>query len=189
MSLCAVLIESPTTNGKRDVLATVEAISATFDLLGAVRGAPAFSDLELVRPTIHVGWSPAGDFNWKHSGWLTQAIEAKAATPEGEAIPEMPDERIGIVTVTDGIIETARAAGGEPHRISDINGTVAWPALRRPMELSLSGIVNGEMTRWSFGSDQPLALLAGQNAFVRTSLSADPVTINFEGTANLSGDR
>lgn len=181
-----VRIVVPASDGKGAELAAIETISATFDLFGAVRGQPAFSDLELIRPTIHIGWDADGVFNWKHSGWLTQAIEAKAATPEGEAIPEMPDERIGIVTVVDGILETARTIGDEPHRITDINGTVTWQALRRPMELSLSGIVNGEMTHWTFGSDQPLALLAGQNAFVRTSLSADPVTVNFEGTANLS---
>ena len=63
--------------GAAGEVASAETISATFDLLGAVRGKPAFSDFELVRPAIHVGWNAEGVFNWRHSGWLMQAIDAR----------------------------------------------------------------------------------------------------------------
>lgn len=169
-------------------LARIEAVSATFDLLGAVRGQPMFSDVELVRPTIRVGWSAKGVFNWRHSGWMMEAIDATASTPDGQPIPEMPDERIGTISVTDGMLEIARAGKAAPFRISDVNGSVTWPALRRQLELALTGVVNGEMTRWTLSCDQPLALLAGRNTNVRTSFSADPATVNFEGVANLSGN-
>ena len=181
-----VSIATRPVDGKSEELASIETISATFDLIGAVRGVPVFSDLELVRPTVRVGWNAAGAFNWKHSGWLVQAIDATAATPEGQTVPAMPSERLGTITITDGILEAARAGEAPAYRVSDINGTVTWPALRQPMDLSLSGIVNGEMTRWTFGCDQPLALLAGRNANARTNISADPATLNFEGMANLS---
>ncbi|MBN9055046.1 MAG: hypothetical protein J0H80_15030 [Rhizobiales bacterium] len=167
-------------------LATAEAISATFDLFGAVRGRPAFSDFELVRPVIHVGWSAEGVFNWRHSGWLIEAIDATAKAPEGQPATNLTNERIGTISIRDGILDIAR--GGQPYRITDIDGNITWPSLRQRLELSLSGVVNGEMTRWSFASDQPLALLAGRNATIRTSLSADPTTIGFEGTANLSAN-
>nr|WP_298098045.1 AsmA-like C-terminal region-containing protein [uncultured Shinella sp.] len=186
VTLGNVRVTSRVVNGKSEELASIEAVSATFDLIGAVRGRPTFSDLELARPTVHAGWGPAGVFNWKHSGWLAQAIAATAATPEGQAIAAMPSERLGTITITDGILEVARATETRAYRISDINGTVTWPSLRQPMDLSLSGIVNGEMTHWTFGCDRPLSLLAGRNANVRTSLSADPATLNFEGAANLS---
>lgn len=175
--------------GKGDAggeLASIETMSATFDLLGAVRGEPEFSDFELVRPAIHVGWNADGVFNWRHSGWMMQAIDATASTPKGQAA-ELTDERIGTISIRDGILDVARAEGG-PYRITDINGSLTWPALRQRLDLSLSGVVNGEMTRWSFASDQPLALLAGRDAPVRTNISADPTTVNFEGTANLSGN-
>ncbi|MCJ8053957.1 AsmA family protein [Shinella curvata] len=186
VTLGNVRITSPAVNGKSEELASIEAVSATFDLIGAVRGQPVFSDLELVRPTVRVGWSPTGVFNWKHDGWLTQAIDATASAPEGQAIPAMPSERLGTITITDGVLDVASTGASKTYSVSDINGTVTWPSLRQPMDLSLSGIVNGEMTRWAFGCDQPLALLAGRNANARTSLSANPATINFEGMANLS---
>ena len=167
-------------------LAHVDAISASFDLFGAVRGKPAFSDFDLMRPVIRVGWDDEGVFNWRHSGWLMQAIDATKSAPEGQAIPELPEERIGTINVVGGVIEVARDDGAAPFRISDINGNIDWPALRRPLDLTLSGIVNGEMSRWTFECDQPLALLAGYNANIRTILSADPTTMNFEGIANLS---
>lgn len=175
-----------TSGGEGSLLGSAEAISATFDLLGAVRGQPAFSDFELVRPAIHVGWDAKGVLNWRHSGWMMQAIDATASAPSGEAA-DLPDERIGSISIHDGVLDIARADGG-PYRITDINGAITWPALRRRLELSLSAVVNGEMTRWSFASDQPLALLAGRDAAVRTNLSADPTTVNFDGTANLSGN-
>jgi AsmA protein len=171
--------------GKQE-LAHIEAISASFDLFGAVRGKPVFSDFDLMRPTIRVGWDAEGVFNWRHSGWLIQAIDATASAPEGQAIPELPEERIGTINVVDGIVEVTQHDGTTPYRISDINGNIDWPALRRPLDLTLSGVVNGEMTRWTFDCDQPLALLAGHNANMRTNLSADPTTVNFEGVANLS---
>lgn len=186
VTLGNVRITSPAVNGKSEQLASIEAVSATFDLIGAVRGQPVFSDLELVRPTVRVGWSPAGVFNWKHDGWLTQAIDATVSAPEGQAIPAMPSERLGTITITDGVLDVASTGATKTYRVSDINGTVTWPSLRQPMDLALSGIVNGEMTHWTFGCDQPLALLAGRNANARTSLSANPATINFEGMANLS---
>lgn len=171
-------------DGVNTELASIDAIAATFDLLGAVRGEPAFSDFELVRPIIHVGWNAEGVFNWRHSGWMMQAIDATASAPAGQATG-MTDERIGTISIRDGILDIAHADGG-PHRIADINGSLTWPALRQRLELSLSGVLNGEMTHWSFSSGQPLALLAGRDATVRTSLSAKPTTVNFEGTANLS---
>lgn len=171
----------------RTELARIEALSASFDLFGAVRGKPVFSDLDLVRPTIHVGWNAAGVFNWRHSGWLMQAIDATKSAADGEAIPELPEERIGMINVVDGIVDVKRA-GTAGYRITDINGNIDWSALRRPLDLNLSGVVNGEMTRWTFYCDQPLALLAGHNANVRTNLSADPTTVNFEGLANLSAN-
>ena len=171
----------------RTELARIEALSASFDLFGAVRGKPVFSDLDLVRPTIHVGWNAAGVFNWRHSGWLMQAIDATKSAADGEAIPELPEERIGMINVVDGIVDVKRA-GTAGYRITDINGNIDWSALRRPLDLNLSGVVNGEMTRWTFYCDQPLTLLAGHNANVRTNLSADPTTVNFEGLANLSAN-
>lgn len=171
--------------GQAGELASVETISATFDLLGAVRGQPAFSDFELVRPIIHIGWNAEGAFNWRHSGWLMQAIDATAKAPEGQPAESLVDGRIGTISLRDGVLDVARAEGGA-YRITDINGSITWPALRQRLDLSLSGVVNGEMTRWSFGCDQPLSLLAGRDAAVRSNLSADPTTLNFEGTANLS---
>jgi len=172
-------------NEKGEELAKVETVSAGFDLLGAVRGRPVFSDFDLVRPVVHVGWDADGAFNWRHSGWLTQAIDATAKASEGQAATDLPDERIGTIDVHDGILDIARG-DGNPHRITDINGSIDWPVLRRRIVLSLSGIVNGELTHLSFSCDRPLLLLAGRDANVHAGLSADPATVNFEGVANLS---
>ncbi|WLR96438.1 AsmA family protein [Shinella sumterensis] len=166
-------------------LISAETVSATFDLFGAVRGHPSFSDFELVRPIVRLRRQADGTFNWRHSGWLVQAIDATKAA-EGKPTSEPSDERIGTITLVDGVLEIV-SGESRPYRISDIDGTVTWPTLRQRLTLALSGVSNGEMTRLSFDADQPLALLAGRDATVRTSLSADPGAVRFEGAANLSG--
>ncbi len=173
--------------GAAEELASVETISAAFDLLGAVRGKPAFSDFELVRPLVRIGRNAEGAFNWRHSGWLMQAIDATAKAAGGQPAAAFGDERIGTISIRDGVLDMTGGEGGA-YRISDVNGSITWPALRRRLELSLSGVVNGELARWSFGCDQPLSLLAGRDAAIRTSLSADPMTVTFEGTGNLSAN-
>lgn len=174
-------------DGGSEGLASIETVSATFDLLSAVRGKPAFNDFELVRPVVRVGWNADGVPNWRHSGWLMQAIDATAKAPEGQQAADLPAERIGTISVLDGVLDITRS-GHAPIRISDIDGMITWPALRQRLDLALTGVLNGEMTRWSFTCDQPLALLAGRNATINTTLSADPATLNFEGAANLSGN-
>jgi len=166
-------------------LAKVEAVSANFDLLGAVRGQPAFSDFELARPVVHIGWKADGTLNWRHSGWLIEAIDATAKTVEGQPAAALPDQRIGTIDLRDGIVDITRADGSR-HRVTDIDGSITWPTLGRRLALSLSGVVNGELTRVTFACDKPLLLLAGRNADVHAGLTADPATMNFEGVANLS---
>jgi AsmA protein len=166
-------------------LARIEAVSATFDLIGTLRGHPDFSEFELARPVVHLAWNEEGVLNWRRSGWLMQAIEAIAKAPDGQ-VQGFTHERIGTITVTDGSILVAGDGEKNAYGISDINGNIAWPVIRERLNIALSGVVNGEMARWTFESQQPLALLAGQNAKIRTSLVADPMTLNFDGIANLS---
>ena len=160
--------------GEAGALASIDAVSADFDLLGAVRGEPVFNDFELVRPVIHIVRDAQGAFNWPHGEWLKRAIE----TPESKG-----DERIGTISVRDGTVVI-----GDTRRVSDINGSIVWPALRQRLELSLSGVVNGETARWTFACDQPLSLIAGRDAAMRGTLSADPMTVSFDGTGNLSAN-
>ncbi|MFC3072443.1 AsmA family protein [Shinella pollutisoli] len=168
-------------------LARIETISAGFDLLGAVRGRPAFGDFELMRPVLHVGWNADGTLNWRRGGWLSEAIDTVAATPDG-ATPALGHERFGSAKVVDGIVTIARGADGEAYRISDINGSVNWPLIGKRLDLDLTGVAGGEVARWTFACDRPLALLAGRNAPVRAKLSSDPATVDFDGLANLSGN-
>ena len=167
-------------------LARIEAVSATFDLIGAVRGVPAFGDFELVRPVFTVGWSADGVVNWRRGGRLAQAIDAMAAAPEGKT-PAHANARIGTVKIIDGAVSLTPATGAA-YRVSDINGSVVWPALPGRIDLDLTGVVGGELARWTFSCDRPLALFAGRNAEVRGRLSADPATVDFNGTANLAAN-
>ncbi len=174
------------TNADKEELGRIDAISATFDLFGAVRGRPAFGDFELTRPVIHLERDSNGTLNWRRGGWLTEAVDAFAAAGEGQP-PVLKHERMGALTIVDGTLLAATPGGGT-YRISDINGRVNWPTISGRIDLTASGVIKGEMTHWTIDSDQPLTLLAGRNAPVRIKLAADPVTATFDGLANLSTD-
>lgn len=170
----------------RDLMVADE-ISVTFSLIGAVFDAPAFDTFELVRPRFFLAWKPDGAMNWRRGGWLTAAVEAVA---EGSHLRDtaVGQRRLGTVTIVDGTIDVDDRRRSEAYSVTDINGTIKWPTLSGSLGITLNGVLNGEVFDWAMICDQPLILLAGQNAQVKTSFTADPLTANFEGIANLSNN-
>lgn len=167
----------------REELGRIDSLSATFDLLGAVRGRPAFSDFELARPVIRLQPDESGALNWRRGGWMTEAVDAFAAARDGKT-PTLRHKRMGEFNIVDGaLIVTGR---GGVYRITDINGRLDWPTISGRLDLAASAVINGEVTRWTVTCDKPLALLAGRDSAMRIKLSADPATIAFDGVANLS---
>jgi AsmA protein len=169
-----------------DLMAADE-VSVTFSLIGAVFGSPAFDAFELRRPRVSIGWTPDGTLNWQRGGWLTAAVQAVSEGDQSQ-VSTTGQRRIGTVTVIDGTIHVDDRRRGEKYSISDLNGSIKWPSLGASLGITLKGVLNGEVFNWAMLCDQPLVLLAGQNAQMKTSFTADPLTANFEGIANLSGN-
>ncbi|MBD9373810.1 AsmA family protein [Rhizobium sp. ARZ01] len=169
-------------SGEDADLVTAERISASISLIGYLFGAPDLGDIEMIRPTFHFRRYEDGALNWRAGSTLegelteTQSKQQRIDTP--------PD--FGTVVIRDGTVVVDDLTRYERYNIANVEGSVAWPNASSDLEISLQGVLNGEAATWTFTTDEPMNLLDGRDAAVRTSLASDPLTIDFEGTANLS---
>ncbi len=158
-------------------LASVESISAEISLLAAFGDKPVFSDFRLVGPVVRIERAASGKLNWSKAGLI-----AKASAGDAESAAQ----ELGTVTVTDGMIMTTDNATKTSHRFEHIDGSVNWPVLASRLDINLRGISSGQAVNWVLACDQPLLLLTGHAAGMRTSITSQLLTANFEGTANIS---
>jgi AsmA protein len=110
------------------------------------------------------------------------AVKANPASPDPAALATDP---FGTIEFSDGRIVTM-AGGKEAELITGIAGNVSWAALNRAASLSATGIWRGENVALTLASDQPLILFAGGNAPVSLGMKSAPLTVSFDGTANIS---
>ncbi|WFU48150.1 AsmA family protein [Sinorhizobium terangae] len=158
-------------------LAHVGRITASFSLLAALRGEPALDDIRFVDPVVTIERAADGTVNWKRPHWLSLA----ETTTEG-------DTPFGDITIENGRLRILdrTAGGGLDLDIPAISGTVKWPSFAERISAQLSTTIGGEAIDWALICDQPLALFAGGNASLRTSLTSTPLTFSFEGIGNFS---
>lgn len=145
--------------GEGSDLLTVERISVGFSPISSLFGTPKLGAIELVRPTLLFHRDESGALNW-HGG-------------NG---------------VRDGTIVVDDRKRREHYAIASIEGKIDWPTIFSELDISLQGIVNGQVANWKLTADDPTKLLDGHDTAVRTSLASDLLKLDFEGTANLSRD-
>lgn len=157
-------------------LAHIGRITASFSLLAALRGEQALDDIRFVDPVVTIERAADGSVNWKRPHWLSLAETTEEDTPFGD------------ITIENGRLRFVdqAAGGGVDIDIPGISGTVKWPSFAERISAQLSTTIGGEAIDWAFICDQPLALFAGGNASLRTSLTSTPLTFSFEGIGNLS---
>lgn len=160
-------------------LLSAERISVDFSLVGSLFGKPDLGDIELVRPTFHFHRDESGNLNWHQGNGIASAGRKGADT--GSA----PD--FGTIIVHDATIVVDDLTRAAHYRIANVEGKVEWPTLTSDLDIRLRGILNDQIISWTLNADDPAKLLDGQSASMRTSLISDFLTLDFDGTANLSG--
>lgn len=164
--------------GDGDATLTADRVSFDFSLIGSIIGFPDLGDIELVRPVLDLRRNDEGALN----RGSTEVVSALAENDDDVA------SSLGVVTIQDGTVAVDDLRRGEHYQITDINGQIAWPELSSSLDISLEGVINGGMASWEFSTDEPSALLNGENVAVHTSFSSDPLTVEFDGSANLSAN-
>jgi AsmA protein len=178
------------TDGRSPVI-RAERVEIDLSAIAALRGEVSFSRVRLYRPTLYVQRRsgdlylppmPSGGRIARSIQLARAAVKANPASPDPAAVATDP---FGTIEFSDGRIVTA-AGGKEKELITGIAGNVSWAALNRAASLTATGIWRGENVALNLASDQPLILFAGGNAPVSLGMKSTPLTVSFDGTANIS---
>lgn len=182
ITLHGVRIKNPASSSED--LARAETVTATFDILAALRGRPVFYDFKLGSPVIRVKRQEDGSLNWKPSGRLADAIAATSAA-DGNATA---NDALGTIGITKGTLLFSDEGSGGTYEITGIEGSIKWPTLNDRLSAALSATIKEQRVDWSFSSAEPLRLFSESNASVQMSMTSPPLTARFDGIANLSAN-
>jgi AsmA protein len=167
-------------------LASVEEVSAAFDLTDALLGHPVFRDFHLIQPRVFLSRNPDGRSSWTGQGLLVDAIAAARADGSGQALDAALDAPLGVIDITDGSVEIAATGRGDRIRVENINGVLDWPHLASPAEAHGQVDFRGRTITFDASSTQPLLLLAGRSGQFDGMVGTDFGSARFNGTASPS---
>jgi AsmA protein len=165
-----------------ELLAKADSIAAGFDLVAALRGTPVFYDFRLINPVFNIERKMDGRLNWRRAGWMADAVaDASSKTPSSAR-----NTPIGDIEIENGTLELTDRITASAYRVTNVSGSIQWPAPAARISARLSAYMNDEKVEWSFVCDQPMMLLSGQNSAIQTSFASDPLSFSFDGTGNTS---
>ncbi len=201
-SLNGVTLSKLTEQGQKPLM-SADRIDVELSPLDAIMGHISFSETQIVRPHVNLE-GPVSNFSQlldaiaNSNGRLGTAIRAQRALMQSTADKNaqatgQTSQPFGRVVVRDGSVAFNRP-GSEPEitndeQISEVNATLEWPRTSSAATLKGSAKWRDETSQFSLTAAQALPLLAGGTSDVTASLTANPLSLTFQGKANISKDR
>ncbi|KAB2695481.1 AsmA family protein [Ochrobactrum sp. Kaboul] len=205
-SLNGVTLSKMTEQGQKPFMSAAR-IDVELSPLDAIMGHISFSETQIVRPHVNLD-GPVSNFPAlldaiaNSNGRLGTAIRAQRAlqqrgTNNNTQAAEQASQPFGRVVVRDGTVSFPRPEhgggnGGTPakdEQLTNVNMTLEWPQTSSAATLRGSGKWRNEASQFSITAAQALPLLAGGTSDVTASFTANPLSVNFQGKANISEDR
>ena len=170
----------------------VEADQVDIDLsaVAALMGKIEFSSARFIRPVIRVAphgvlYLPASPGGGRIVDAIRAARQAVSKNPSKPDTSAIPSHSLGMIEITDGRVVVAE--NGTERRIVDkLAGKIGWPSLKSEASVSLTGQWRGKDFSLDFSLGQPLVLFGGGTSDLSVDLASEPLSVSFEGTANLS---
>ncbi len=166
-----------------------EAIEVDLAALAALRGDIVFSRFSLMRPLLRLTETAEGALvlDGPAGGRLMSAIDkARSIVSENPQSPPpaatLPEATIGAVEFREGRVVITGPERDLPVMTS-LTGKLDWATLNRSASLEATAIWRGETVQIEASSAAPLLLVSGASAPVRISLTAQPMTLTFQGDA------
>jgi len=148
---------------------TVETFSMDAELAPFLRGEVLIFDMRLVRPKAAIAVAADGTVDW--------AVRPSSPFDPGQVSIEK-------LTIDNGEIVLAHAAGGRDHVLSQLDATVSARSLAGPWRLDGSAMLDGLATRLALSTGK-----AGADGKIGLRLKLDPqaypLAIETDGTASL----
>jgi AsmA protein len=166
-------------------LARADIISANYGFLSMLRGHPDFYNLEIFRPEITIERAEDGHFNWKNRGRIAEAIAFfNPGNDPTRALPQYLNAKVGKVSVVDGTA-VFKLAKGRDYHFTHMGAEFNWAQLSDTLSMNAHATLFGTEFSVEFSTENPLALLAGQNTDVSMNINSRPLSAQFSGIANI----
>jgi AsmA protein len=133
------------------------------------------ADVTLVRPTIKVAFSAAGESNW--SGLISSL--ARALAPQSERAPTFSE-----IGIQEGTVVLYDARSDATERLEGLEFQVAWPSISRSFGANGHFTWHKENVEASLTLTDFLAALTGDRSGLKIRLSSVPLTLAFDGSAS-----
>jgi AsmA protein len=170
----------------RQILGEIDALSARFGFLSALRGQPEFNRFEFTRPKIRIERDADGRLDWSNEGLLSEAVRSVSPSATGgQQIEADADAEVGSVDVVDGEIVLVDGASGRQFEIRGVDAEIEWPKLSAPLSGKALFTYDALPVTLTLETGSPLLLIGGQNAMVDMSAALPGMTGKFEGEVNL----
>ena len=175
-----------------------ERIEVDLSLLSALMGNIEFTETKIVRPRFVIdepikSLAEIGEALAKSDGRIGDVMrEAKAAIEVNPAKPDMStvsSQPFGRVRLEDAMVTFKRPINGAEEQISSISGVFDWPQTSGVASFQGKAIWHGEETEIDSSATRALLLLAGGTSPVQVNLSSTPLTLSFNGSANIAKDQ
>ncbi|PSH63999.1 AsmA family protein [Phyllobacterium sophorae] len=175
-----------------------ERIEVDLSLISALAGNIEFTETKIVRPRFVIdepikSLSQIGEALAKSDGRIGDVVrEARAAVEADPAKPDMStvsSQPFGRVRLEDAMVTFKRPINGAEEQISSISGVFDWPQTSGVASFRGTAIWHGEETEIDSSATRALLLLAGGTSPLQVNLSSTPLTLSFNGSANISRDQ
>jgi AsmA protein len=172
-----------------------ERIEVDLSLLSALMGNIEFTETKIVRPKFVIdepikSLSEIGEALAKSDGRIGDVVrEARVAVEANPAKPDMStvsSQPFGRVRLEDATVTFKRPINGAEEQISSISGVFDWPQTSGVASFQGKAIWHGEETEIDSSATRALLLLAGGTSPLQVNLSSTPLTLSFNGSANVS---
>jgi AsmA protein len=170
----------------RQVLGEIDALSAHFSFLSALRGQPEFNAFEFVRPRIRIERDADGRLDWSNEGLLSEAVRSVSPSAAGgQQIEADADAEVGSVDVVDGEIVLVDTASGRHFEVRGVDAELDWPRLSAALSGKASFTYDAVPVTLKLETGAPLLLIGGEDATIDLSATLPGMTGKFEGGVNL----
>jgi AsmA protein len=162
-------------------MASLSRLKIEVRLLPLLAGEIAIDSFVLVDPTIVLEVDRQGRKNWE-IGAPTARGGTVAKPASGGAKGGLADLTLGDIRIANGTVAYIDAKAGTREEIKNVNLTVALANLDSPLKAAGEFAWKGETVSLKLDVAAPRKLMEGAASGVKTSLSAKPVALAFDGT-------
>lgn len=164
----------------------VEQVNTQIELLPLLTGRIELSEFTLLRPKLNLKTTTGGVNNWTSSqGEISRAISTTSDNRLNNTENDITQATLGSLDVKDGIITYNNLIDDSQEQITNINGTLSWPAIDNSTSISSNGIWRGELFTLTAEIADPLEIISGGESNIDFEIDSQPIVINFSGMANM----